>query len=52
MIEITRPDLDKIIAYLKQYSFELSYSTSPSSSYRKDAVDEIVNRMEKKLRDE
>jgi hypothetical protein len=51
MIEITRPDLEKIITYLKQYSFELSYSTSPSSSYRKDAVDDVVNRLEK-LKDE
>lgn len=47
MIEITRPDLDRIIELLKKYSFELSYSTSPSSSYRKDAVDELVNRLEK-----
>ena len=52
MLEITRPDLEKIITYLKQYSFELSFSTSPSSSYRKDAVDDIISRMEKKLRDE
>lgn len=47
MIEITRPDLDRIIELLKKYSFELSYSTSPSSSWRKDQVDDLTSRLEK-----
>ena len=51
MIRVSRPDLRKAIAFLRQYSFDLSYSTSPSASYRKDAVDELVRTLEK-LKDE
>lgn len=47
MIQVSRPDLDKAIAFLRQYSFELEYSTSPSAAYRKDAVDELVRTLER-----